>query len=504
MSDIFNELNQVFSGVIRTNNTAGQIFVTTDGLIRNAPGSALYLQNTFYDVKVDGIVSTSSVDTGIFYNSSSSGITSKLSVGATGQVHGGFAGVYASHAVNVTNAGYIDGGTFGLRINGGADAFTITNTGKIESAGSAITLLGTGKHTLTNKGVITGDVSGSNGQDIITNSGYLNGALSLGDGTDVVSNSGTIASNISLGDGADKFTNTGTLLSLSYISMGSGDDSFTGGKTDERVADEAGKDSYKLGDGVDIFLAIGTGSNDLNIDTVDGGSNTGADGKDGRAFGDIYFANMAIASLYVNLDTKAFTNTADYQNGHVLAAATASGAEVGTDKIKGFEVVLTGAGDDIVVGNAANNDISTGGGTDVIYGGAGNDEINAGNGLDLIFGGLGADFLNGGGVDASADYFYYTSVKDSTVALAGRDTIQQFEDGKDVIDLNGVMFNLPSTISVDDAFNGVLGQGDVRVITTQQGWTVQVDVNGDRKVDMAIDVIDSGHSNVSWSVADFN
>jgi hypothetical protein len=42
----------------------------------------------------------------------------------------------------------------------------------------------------------------------------------------------------------------------------------------------------------------------------------------------------------------------------------------------------------------------------------------------------------------------------------------------------------------------------LRVLTTQSGWLIQGEVNGDKKPDFAIAVKDAGHV-IVWSEADF-
>jgi hypothetical protein len=53
-------------------------------------------------------------------------------------------------------------------------------------------------------------------------------------------------------------------------------------------------------------------------------------------------------------------------------------------------------------------------------------------------------------------------------------------------------------VGTDLVFDGIAGA--VRVITTVAGWTVQLDSNGDRVADMAIDVSDTSHTSVTdWA-----
>jgi Ca2+-binding RTX toxin-like protein len=83
-----------------------------------------------------------------------------------------------------------------------------------------------------------------------------------------------------------------------------------------------------------------------------------------------------------------------------LAGETAtvrqSGVVQHSDTVILIEDVITGGGDDIVVGNAADNLIFGGAGNDKLYGGAGNDVLHGGPGHDYLSGGAGDDELHGG------------------------------------------------------------------------------------------------------------
>lgn len=321
---------------------------------------------------------------------------SKVTIGATGSIHGIGDAIVADHATNITNNGFISG-TQGIFEDGGAVAYTIINSGIIDTAGQAIYTRGTGKHTitnsgdiygtvygndlsasveavsntgyiggdvqlfdgadsltnkgtiegtifmdegadkLTNSGTITGDVNGWTGADIIANSGKIDGTVYLGEDSDSLTNSGTITGDVNGWDGNDKFTNTGTVEG--WIYMGEGNDTFTGGAKAEFVQDEGGVDIYKLGDGLDRFDAVGDGSGDGSLDNVDGGANAGSNLKT-DIYGDVYDAFDASGNVFINLDsvarTEVFAGSAPY------AAFTATGANIGTDIVKNFEVVWAG------------------------------------------------------------------------------------------------------------------------------------------------------------------
>ncbi len=91
--------------------------------------------------------------------------------------------------------------------------------------------------------------------------------------------------------------------------------------------------------------------------------------------------------------------------------------EGGDDKLKDKN------GNDTLDGGAGNDTLKDKAGNNTLLGGTGNDTLKAGRGQDVLDGGLGDDVLRGGG---AADLFVFTG---------GRDTIKDFENGFDTIDL---------------------------------------------------------------------
>jgi len=388
-----------------------------------------------------------------------------------------------------TNSGHV----FGAIVDTGGNN-SLSNKGHIDSGAT----FSGGNNTLSNTGTI-GDVLLGSGNDKVTNSGTMD-HVALGNGDNTLSNSGYILE-ITGGSGKDVITNTGTVNNI--MSFGAQDDKFTGGSHVDRVIDEGGKDTYSFGSGNDHFYAVGTGSGDANVDTVDGGSNDAINIVNGT-FGDIYDATGAINGVQINLDTvqhQAFVLT--------LAANKATGTDVGTDTVKNFEEVIGGGAGDVIYGSASANRLDGAAGSDVIYGGGGNDWLIGGTGSDILQGGAGADKLWGGlyhsSGDGEQDIFSFHAISDSTVAVTGRDTINGFDDGTDLITFYSAM-GLGSAVFIgsDVAFTGLHGTlGEVRAVSVAEGWTIQVDTNGDKKIDMAIDVDDFQHA-IHWGQADFN
>lgn len=438
---------------------------------------------------------------------------------------------------NKTKSGTIQTGS-------GDDNITLTGDASIIIAGG-------GKNSITVKGNLNG-ISATDGDDVISVAGGLGlTGIQAGDGANTISYKMaagvTSTPVIQTGNGADKISVTGNLftlkagdgkntinvtgsvnfdlitgvdddaITLNVVSsfpgttkiasgagndtvkisgnnesgdtfLGSGNDIFTGSAFDDEVTDEEGGDEYTLGAGNDTFLATGTGAN-IGLDNVDAGA-----GND-----DLYSAVSASNAVVINLSTVTTQNLA---NTISIVGGLALGTDVGTDNIKGFESFIGGSAGDFAVGNAFSNELNGFSGNDELHGGDGNDVLIGGKGADLLYGGKGRDTLTGGVTAGEIDRFIYVASSDSTVLLGGRDLITDFTDGSDLIDLTEMA--LASLVfRTDDVFLSVLGTAQVRAIETAIGWTLQFDTNGDRKVDMAIDVTDTAH-NLNWDQSDFD
>ena len=100
----------------------------------------------------------------------------------------------------------------------------------------------------------------------------------------------------------------------------------------------------------------------------------------------------------------------------------------------GFDVVTGGSGDDFVVGaelvsgGSGNDTIAGSSGSDTLIGDGGDDWLSGGAGSDVIAGGADTDTLIGGD---GADLFIYG-------AGDGDDTIVDFGNGSDMVDLTGL------------------------------------------------------------------
>ena len=115
-------------------------------------------------------------------------------------------------------------------------------------------------------------------------------------------------------------------------------------------------------------------------------------------------------------------------------------------------------------------------------GGSGNDVLIGNEAANVLTGGLGKDVLTGGG---GADVFDYDALADSQVG-AGRDVIDDFEQGSDLIDLS----DLGVSLFVGDArFSGTAGE--VRAVAFDGTTIIEGDTNGDRLADFQIELSDA-------------
>jgi serralysin len=186
------------------------------------------------------------------------------------------------------------------------------------------------------------------------------------------------------------------------------------------------------------------------------------------------------------LDGGGGTDRADYRDKTTAVVVTLNGLTDAVVKVGGFaedtirniEGVLGGSGNDTLTGDANSN---------VLNGGAGNDKLVGGDGVDRLTGGLGADHLYGGS-DGWGDFFIYTRLSDSTVAVSGRDIIEDFsESDGDQIDLRLVRTSAP-----DGNFHFIgtaafsRAPGELRYTTQSGNAYVYGDADGDAVADFSI------------------
>jgi serralysin len=152
-----------------------------------------------------------------------------------------------------------------------------------------------------------------------------------------------------------------------------------------------------------------------------------------------------------------------------------------------------GSGNDWLYGDSGNDLIYGGTGSDRLTGSTGNDSLLGDAGNDWLFGGTGADKLTGG---SGADTFVFMSLKDSTVASTGRDTIYDFVPSEgDRIDLSAIDANTSASGDQAFVFVGTAAfqgkKGELRYVKASSDTYIYGDVNGDKKADFAIHLDDA-------------
>ena len=276
---------------------------------------------------------------------------------------------------------------------------------------------------------------------------------------------------------------------LTTVVGGAGNDVIKGGAGNELLQGNSGNDLLAGGDGDDLLRGYGGDdrlAGDGGNDRLEG--STGNDVLLGDAGDDRLIGGDGI-------------DTADYATGGTavsinLSVSTAQDTGLGMDRLSGFENVTGGTGDDRLVGSiganvmhgGAGNDILRGlGDGDTIDGEAGNDNIAGGAGDDRLTGGVGKDLLQGG---VDADSFVFTSIADSVVG-AGRDTIDDFQQGADRVDLSAIDADMSA--AGDQAFSFIgsaafsHAAGQLRQGSDGAGNTViEGDVQGDGVADFQI------------------
>lgn len=264
-------------------------------------------------------------------------------------------------------------------------------------------------------------VEGTSGNDTITATAF-NGDLT-----------------VAPGDGSDT------------VSTGSGDDTFEF-RGDNQLDDSDTLDGNAGLDTIDVtgdFHLDSPNYQGIDVVTINSDGST-TDGNPSQYYFHDLNANNAdetgtlvinggglLSDEYVHFDT-----TAAFSIDITTGAADDDFWILGTED----DIVDSGAGDDNVNTYGGDDDIESGSGDDFVDGGDGDDDIHLGSGDDTGNGGLGADRLYGDtgvdtlnlGVDTDSDTVLYASVADSGVT-EGRDTINEFVTGDDVIDISELL-----------------------------------------------------------------
>ena len=277
--------------------------------------------------------------------------------------------------------------------------------------------------TITNSGIIEGDILTGLGDDTVTNTGTLLGDIDLGQGNDTVNAGGndTVITGgagddiIDGGAGVDTAVFTGSLLSydltvdngaleVTDLAGTDGTDTLTNVEfvtfadgTYRVVLGTAGADATGATTGDDLILLL-EGDDRVNAsngddyifagigdDEVIGGA--GADYIDGGDGTDEARYANSNAGVTVNLVTDA--NTGGHAEG---------------DTLLNIENVYGSRFDDVITGDSGDNVLTGFNGNDTLTGAEGINQLNGGNGNDIFIGGTGADVLNGGSGQDTVDY----------------------------------------------------------------------------------------------------
>lgn len=216
-------------------------------------------------------------------------------------------------------------------------------------------------------------VLGGDGDDWI-DGGAGNDALDGGAGIDTALYSSTTAGvtvDLSAGTATGAGIGSDTLTAIENLIGGSGGDILTGDAGANVIEAGGGGDVIEGGAGGDTILAGD------DIDLIKGHTGSGNDIYDGGAGTDRVSYEGAAQAVTVD-----------------LAAGTASGTGIGTDRLIGIENVTGGAGVDSISGDDNAN---------VLSGDAGGDFLEGRGGDDLLIGGAGEDYFDGGAGNDTAD-----------------------------------------------------------------------------------------------------
>ena len=336
----------------------------------------------------------------------------------------------ASNFDSLLNTGTIIGSTHAVHMED--FHLALTNLGSLSASHGSAVLVDGDSGSVVNSGSITGlfgaiEVVPGVFDFHLTNSGLITGDITdVGPGQDVIANSGII---------------TGT------VNLGAGNDSFAGG--------------HLTGD-----LIMGLGN-----DTVDARGNavTGVISDAGGS--DTYYVDSVL------------TRIADTGAGMDTVLAWSSFQLTG-----GLEVLqLQGSADLTGIGNALANALTGNAGDNRLFGGLGNDKLMGGDGDDALRGGFGADKLTGGD---GADSFIFTSLGQTGTTGMTEDTITDFTQGEDHIDLHAIDA-ITGNATADHftfigaaAFSHVAGQ--LHAVQSGAATLAEMDVNGDAVADAVI------------------
>ncbi|ESQ88930.1 hypothetical protein ABAC460_14205 [Asticcacaulis sp. AC460] len=316
-------------------------------------------------------------------------------------------------------------GTAGANIittNGGNDLINADAGNDSVDGGIGVDTLngGTGNDTMVG-GAGADLVNGDDGNDVITSSGD-SGTYNGGVGNDTLY-AGLGNETMTGGSGTDLLDTTS--YSGNYVvNLATGATNFAGELYTgfEQLTSGAGNDSLT---GTSSANVINGGAGN---DTILGGG--GADTMNGQAGDDYIWASLGTPE---SLDGGAGTDTLNTSlyTGNYLVNLVTGATNFATELFVNFENLISGSGNDTLVGT---------GGANSIDGGAGNDDIDANGGNDTVDGGAGDDYLHSTGAGAKT----YTGAGGNDT-VGGNFSYNSAFDGGAGTDLLDMSF-VPSTL----------------------------------------------------------
>lgn len=141
---------------------------------------------------------------------------------------------------------------------------------------------------------------------------------------------------------------------------------------------------------------------------------------------------------------------------------------VGIARSSFVENVISGSGNDTIIGNNEANNIQAGAGDDIIYGAGGEDQLQGGEGSDT---------------------FVFREVSDSFASSP--DSIMDFTSGKDKIDVSDILTTIGGdiTLSFSESFTGQVGESVLSFDPSTQKGYLAIDLTGLGMADFQVNLI---------------